>query len=81
MRPLLPALLCLASLAMAEEKPNLPLVDLSGQKERQVVVGAGTEAIYQGHPTTLLLPNSQTILAVWCINHGKQNTGSGRTLV
>jgi hypothetical protein len=54
----------------AEEKPNLPVVDLSGQKERQVVVGAGTEAIYQGHPTTLLLPNSQTILSVWCINHG-----------
>jgi hypothetical protein len=43
-----------ASLVVAEEKPNLPLIDLSGQKERQVVVGAGTEATYQGHPTTLL---------------------------
>mgnify|MGYP006163218353 FL=1 len=31
MRPLLPALLCLAALIAAEEKPNLPLVDLSGQ--------------------------------------------------
>jgi hypothetical protein len=51
---LLSALLCLASLVSAQEKPNLPLVDLSGQKERQVVVGAGTEAIYQGHPTPLL---------------------------
>ena len=70
MRPLLPALLCLTALVAAEEKPNLPLVDLSGQKERQVVVAAGTPTLYQGHPTTLLMPNSQTIYSVWCINHG-----------
>lgn len=70
MRPLLPALLCLTVLVAAEEKPNLPLVDLSGQKERQVVVAAGTTTLYQGHPTTLLMPNSQTIYSVWCINHG-----------
>ena len=54
MRPLLPALLCLAALVAAEEKPNLPLVDLSGQKERPVVLAAGTPTLYQGHPTTLL---------------------------
>ena len=70
MRPLLPALLCLASMVMAEEKPDLPVVDLSGQKERQVVIGAGTESLYQGHPTTLLMPDGRTIFAVWCINHG-----------
>jgi hypothetical protein len=70
MRPLLPALLCLATLAVAEEKPNLPLVDLSGQKERQVVVAAGTASLYQGHPTTLLMPDNRTIFSVWCINHG-----------
>ena len=70
MRPLLPALLCLASLAMAEDKPDLAVVDLSGQKERQVVIGAGTASVYQGHPTTLLMPDNRTIFAVWCINHG-----------
>lgn len=70
MRPLLPALLCLASLVMAEDKPDLPVVDLSGQKERQVVIGAGTASVYQGHPTTLLMPDNRTIFAVWCINHG-----------
>ncbi|NBV34472.1 MAG: exo-alpha-sialidase, partial [Proteobacteria bacterium] len=42
----------------------------SGEKERQVVVAAGTPSLYQGHPTTLLMPNSQTIYAVWCVNHG-----------
>ena len=54
MRPLLPALLCLTVLVSAQEKPNLPLVDLSGQKERPVVLAAGTPTLYQGHPTTLL---------------------------
>lgn len=70
MRPLLPALLCLAALAMAAEKPDLQVVDLSGQKERHVVVAAGTEKTYQGHPTTLLLPNSQTIFCAWTLGHG-----------
>lgn len=70
MRPLLPALLCLAALVTAQEKPDLPVVDLSGQKERQTVIGAGTEKVYQGHPTTLLMPDGRTIFAVWCINHG-----------
>lgn len=70
MRPLLPALLCLAALVSSQEKPDLPIVDLSGQKDRQVVVGAGTASLYQGHPTTLLMPDHRTIFAVWCINHG-----------
>ena len=70
MRPLLPALLCLAALVAAEEKTDLPVVDLSGHKDRHVVVGAGTESVYQGHPTTLLMPDGRTIFAVWCINHG-----------
>lgn len=70
MRPLLPALLCLASLVMAEDKPDLRVVDISTEKERQVVIGAGTAAVYQGHPTTLLMPDNRTIFAVWCINHG-----------
>mgnify|MGYP002131177997 CR=1 FL=1 len=49
---------------------DLPIIDLSTQKDRHVVIGAGTESVYQGHPTTLLMPNGRTIFAVWCINHG-----------
>jgi hypothetical protein len=56
--------------ARAQEKPDLPLVDLSGEKSRQVVIGAGTAETYQGHPTTVLMPDGKTIFAVWCINHG-----------
>ena len=50
--------------------PNLPILDISGEKDRQVVVAAGTESIYQGHPTTILLSDNKTIYAFWTISHG-----------
>lgn len=54
----------------AEEKMDLPLVDISRSTERHVVIAKGTKKVYQGHPTTLLMPDQKTIFAVWCINHG-----------
>jgi len=48
----------------------LPVVDLSGDTSRQVVIAAGTESVYQGHPTTLLMPDGKTMFAAWCIEHG-----------
>ncbi|MDF1824752.1 MAG: sialidase family protein [Verrucomicrobiales bacterium] len=51
-------------------EPDLPLVDLSNETGRHTIIAAGTEEIYQGHPTTLLMPDGKTIFAVWCINHG-----------
>jgi len=63
-------LLAIIPLARAADQPDLPLVDLSAQKDRQVVVAAGTEQIYQGHPTTLLMPDGKTIFCVWSVNHG-----------
>jgi hypothetical protein len=70
--PLLLALLSIVPLAIlhAEEKPDLPTVDISGQTERHVIIAQGTEETYQGHPTTLKLPHTSTIFSVWCINHG-----------
>jgi hypothetical protein len=59
-----------ATLALAADGPDLPLVDLSGEAARHVIIAAGTKEIYQGHPTTLLMPDQKTILTVWCINHG-----------
>jgi hypothetical protein len=62
-----------------------PTVDLSGDTGRQVVVAAGTETVYQGHPTTVLLPDGKTIFCVWTINHGgplgplKRSDDGGRT--
>jgi hypothetical protein len=49
---------------------SLPLVDLSGDTQRQVVIAAGTEDVYQGHPTTVLMPDGRTLFAVWSIGHG-----------
>ena len=62
--------LTVGRLQAQEERPDLPLVDLSRSAHRHVVIAAGTEEVYQGHPTTLLMPDNKTIFAVWCINHG-----------
>ncbi|PAW67635.1 MAG: hypothetical protein B9S34_05025 [Opitutia bacterium Tous-C1TDCM] len=47
-----------------------PTVDLSADTSRQVVVAAGTASVYQGHPTTVLLPDGKTMFCVWTVNHG-----------
>jgi len=52
------------------EEAKLPVVDLSQEAGRQTVIAAGTPEIYQGHPTTVLMPDGKTIFAVWCVNHG-----------
>ncbi len=59
-----------SAIAVAEEAPNLPILDLSDQTQRHVIISAGSETVYQGHPTTLLMPDKATMFAVWCINHG-----------
>jgi len=45
-------------------------LDISGETPRHSIVAAGTENIYQGHPTTVLFPDGKTMLAVWTIGHG-----------
>jgi hypothetical protein len=69
-RHLLPTLLTLTLCFARAEGPDLPLLDISDQTDRHVVIAAGTEEVYQGHPTTLLMPDGKTLYAVWCINHG-----------
>lgn len=53
-----------------KQEALFPVVDLSGDTVRQTVIAAGTTNVYQGHPTTVLLPDGKTIYCVWCINHG-----------
>ncbi|MFO7936175.1 MAG: sialidase family protein [Kiritimatiellia bacterium] len=52
-----------------EKMAERPFIDISQERERHSFVAAGTEKVYQGHPTTTKLDDG-TILAVWCINHG-----------
>jgi len=64
---------------------SIPLVDFSQETDRHVIVAAGTETVYQGHPTTVLLPDGRTMFAVWTYGHGgacgpmKKSTDGGKT--
>src|SRR5438093_10085148 len=82
--------LCLAgllsnALLLSASAAPIPTVDLSSDTARQIVIAQGTEKIYQGHPTTLLLTDGKTMFAVWTLGHGgpcgpmKRSDDGGRT--
>jgi hypothetical protein len=54
----------------SQKGDRLPVVDISQEPNRHVIVAAGTEHIYQGHPTTLLMPDRKTMFCVWSVGHG-----------
>lgn len=82
MRPILTLLFIWATSAIAGP---LPTVDLSQEAARQVVIAQGTPEVYQGHPTTLLMPDGKTMFCVWTLDHGgpcgpmKRSDDGGRT--
>jgi predicted neuraminidase len=63
---------------------NIPLIDLAGQKGRQIVVDK-EPGQYLGHPTTVLLEDGKTMIAVYPKGHGrgavvmKRSTDGGLT--
>ena len=63
---------------------SIPLIDLAGQKERQVIVDR-EPGQYLGHVTTVLLEDGKTIYAVYPKGHGrgaivmKRSGDGGRT--
>ena len=59
-----------ARLFAQEPAPDLPLLDISQEKDRHTMIAAGTKDVYQGHPTSVLMPDGKTIFCVWCVNHG-----------
>lgn len=54
----------------ADGRNGLPVVDISGETARQVVIAEGTKDRYEGHPTTLLADGGKTIFCVWTTGHG-----------
>jgi hypothetical protein len=62
------ALAWLSGFAVEDRLPST--VDIATDTERQVVIAQGTESSYQGHPTTLLMPDHRTMFAVWTLGHG-----------
>lgn len=64
-------LTCLAPLVLAQQvSSNLPWVDLSEQKARQIIIAAGKPDLYNGHPTTVMMEDNKTILCTWSYGHG-----------
>ena len=63
---------------------SIPLVDLAGENHRQVIVDKEAGQ-YLGHPTTVLLEDNKTIIAVYPKGHGrgaivmKKSTDTGLT--
>ena len=47
----------------------ISIIDISGDAARQTVIAAGTENLYQGHPTTVLT-RTDKLLCVWTTGHG-----------
>jgi hypothetical protein len=62
----------------------IPLIDLAGEKNRQVIVDR-EPGQYLGHPTTVLLEDNKTIIAVYPKGHGrgaifmKRSSDGGKT--
>lgn len=49
---------------------TIPLIDLSAETERQVIVDREAGQ-YLGHPTTVLLEDNRTLLTVYPKGHGR----------
>ncbi len=58
------------ALIISSLQAEVAIVDLSNDVARHVIVAQGTVDTYQGHPTTVMLPDGRTIFAVWTIGHG-----------
>lgn len=67
------------------EPITIPTIDISDETQRHVIIAQGTSDVYQGHPTTLLMPDGQTMFCVWTYGHGgrcgpmKRSADGGRT--
>lgn len=60
----------LTSPLLAQSPQILPWVDLSGDKSKHTVIAQGTESLYNGHPTTVMLDDNKTIFCTWSYDHG-----------
>lgn len=69
-----PYLILISTMLAAAEAPSrgysIPVIDLSAETARQVVVDREAGQ-YLGHPTTVLLEDGKTILCVYPKGHGK----------
>jgi hypothetical protein len=85
MNPLFRVSALLGALCGHLQAAPLPVVDLSRDTTRHVIIAQGTEKVYQGHPTTLLMPDGKTMFCLWTHGHGgtagplKRSDDGGKT--
>ena len=53
-----------------QQKAAMKILDLSQETNRQVFIARGTPEEYHAHPTTAMLADNRTIIAVWNLGHG-----------
>jgi hypothetical protein len=53
-----------------QQKAAMKILDLSQETHRQVFIARGTPEEYHAHPTTAMLADNRTIIAVWNLGHG-----------
>ena len=64
---------------------TIPIIDISDETDRHVIVAAGTKTDYRGQVNTVLMADGKTMFAVWSIGHGgmcgpmKKSTDGGLT--
>jgi len=70
---------------MPNKNITIPTLDISSDSVRQVIIAQGTPEIRQGHPHTILMPDGETIFAIWTVGHGgpcgqlKKSSDGGKT--
>jgi hypothetical protein len=80
----LPVLSGLSQNNISDSYINIPIIDLSDESFRQVIIDK-EKFQYLGHPTTVLLEDKKTMLAIYPKGHGKgeivfkKSTNGGRT--
>ena len=52
-----------------KQKKSLKIVNFIG-KTQKIIIAEGNDNVYHAHPTTIMLDDNKTILAVWNIGHG-----------
>ena len=52
-----------------EHRNTIPTIDISSESHRHVIVAQGTTNHWQGHPSTLLLPDGKTMYCIWQARH------------
>lgn len=67
------------SVVVAHAAAAIECVDISGETARHSVVAAGTTTLYNGHPSTILMPDGRTMFCFWPINHAGRGGPAARS--